>query len=165
MRFLVAILVGAVLSVSGYQPALAQAMGNATVVAEALCGGVHRLKANGDFVLGLVRLRNIHPQAAITILRIRAWDRNGVALYDSDNDGLPGGSFKTTLQPFQSTGFNSDEIVPLGSRGLQVRITYSHNNPGGDPLFATTTTAFRIGSAFGHELARTSRECLDVDPA
>jgi len=165
MRTTQRILILAVIFLAQSAMAQGRGMGNVTVERETICGGAFLLRPAGDFVVGVTIIRNMDTEATIEILHIRAWDEDGILLYDSDSVPLPTNpGFKSTIQPFQRSVIPSPELVPLGSQGVQIRITYQHNLANGDPLRAISSFLHNTGSPSGPTQARTSVECVNVDP-
>jgi hypothetical protein len=127
------------------------------------CGGNHFQRATQNEVhTTSYTLRNFNIMETILILRIVIVDGNGTVLFD----GLPGGTFKSTLGPLQSTTFNTMDVLttflPQSDRPIQTYIQW--RTASGNPAEGLRGGAVRlVRDTEGAEISRHQSGCTDLD--
>jgi len=128
------------------------------------CGGNHfqRVSQNEDHTTSYT-LRNFNISETILIMRIVIVDGNGTMLFD----GLPGGTFKSTLGPKQSTTFNTRDVLinflPQSDQPIQTYIQW--RTASGNPAEGLRGASVRLvrDSTTGAEISRHQSVCTDLD--
>ena len=111
-------------------------------------------------------LRNFNDAESITIDRIRAWDKTGTLIWDSDIDGLPAGT-QPVLNPHEGMKFraaaltmNVVEPTPGQFELMQIQIDYSLEARG-ISLGSAMVRFARVGGIGGFESFRFNAPCWD----
>ena len=129
------------------------------------CGGNHfqRTTQNENHTTSY-GLRNFDFNEIIEVSQIVIFDSNGTVLFN----GIPAiSTFKSTLAPFQSTSFNTSDVLTgflsPSERPVQTYIVWY--TVSGNPAQTLTTGGNRIvrDSTTGEEISRHSFSCRDLD--